>query len=370
MGTFANPKIPSFEGQELFQGHLVHPSRWPADLDITGKRVAVLGNGSTGVQMLSPIAAQADQVFVFQRTPQWISPRPKYGKPVEPEIRWLLDNFPGYWNWSRYMATAVLFDTHGLLLVDDEWKAQGGQVNPMNDKLRGDLVEYIKAQTQGRQDLIDRLIPDYAPFSRRAIIDNGWYQALVRDNVELVTDPIARLTPTGIETADGSLREVDVIVTATGFEVAKYLWPAQYVGRGGLNVHDFWSTDGARAYLGMMVPEFPNMFMVYGPNSQGVSGGTALPVWYVIWSSYVAKCLIGMLEQGASTIEVNFDAYERYNAALDKESQNLLIMHEEGAPEKNYYVNEFGRLQVNQPWTTPEFHRMCITVDWDDIQLS
>ncbi len=96
--------------------------------------------------------------------------------PVEPEVRWLLDNFPGYWNWWRYMAIAALFQTHRFLVADEEWKAQGGHVNPLNDKMRDDLTLYIKAQTDGRQDLIDKLIPDYAPFSRRPVVDNGWYQ--------------------------------------------------------------------------------------------------------------------------------------------------------------------------------------------------
>ena len=370
VGTFANPKFPKFQAQETFDGKIVHPARWPDDLDLTGKRVAVIGNGSTGVQLLSPIAAAADQVVVFQRTPQWISPRDRYGKAVEPEIRWLLDNFPGYWNWWHYMAIAGLFQTHRLLILDEEWKAQGGKVNPANDKMRDDLTAYITAQTNGRQDLIDKLIPDYAPFSRRAVVDNGWYRALTRDNVELVTTDIARLTPDGIETADGSVHEVDVIVTATGFDVIKYLWPADYVGVDGLNLHEFWSKDGPRAYLGMMVPNFPNMFTIYGPNSQAVSGGSALPSWYVIWSAYAAQCIVRAIEHGKSTVEVKTEAYERYNEALDEESKNLLIMKEEGAPEKNYYVNEFGRLQVNVPWYGPEYHRMCTEIDWEDIEIS
>ncbi len=111
VGTFNNPKHPSFEGQETFRGQILHPARWPADFDAKGKRVAILGNGSTGVQLVAPIAEDAEQVFVFQRTPQWISPRVGYGKAVEPEIRWLLDHFPGYWNWWRYMAIAALFQT-------------------------------------------------------------------------------------------------------------------------------------------------------------------------------------------------------------------------------------------------------------------
>lgn len=370
LGTFTNPKLPQFEGREDFRGTIVHPSRWPHDLDITGKRVAVIGNGSTGVQLLAPIAEKAAQVHVFQRTPQWISPRDKYGAAIEPETRWLLDNFPGYWNWARYTSVAALFATHGFLIPDEEWQAGGGTFNPMNDKLRDDLTAYITAQTGGRPDLLDRLIPDYAPFSRRPVVDNGWYRALTRDNVELVTESVARLTGTGIETADGTARDVDVIVAATGFDVVKYLWPARYTGKDGIDVHDFWAADGPRAYLGMMIPNFPNMFVLYGPNSQPLSGGTSLPMWYAIWASYVGQLVVRMLEDGASRVEVTPDAYERYNKALDAEASKLLLLQDYGAPEKNYYVNDSGRLQVNAPWYGPDFHRMCTRVDWDDLDLA
>jgi 4-hydroxyacetophenone monooxygenase len=276
VGTFLNPKRPHFDGEETFEGQILHPARWPEDYDATGKRVAIIGNGSTGVQMLGAIAGDAEQVYVFQRTPQWISPRPNYGKAMEPEVHWLMDNFPGYWNWSRYMASAMLFETHDLLVPDDEWQAQGGGVNRLQDELRENLLAYIEAETGGRKDLIDRLIPDYPPYARRAVVDNGWYRALTRSNVELVTDGIARFTPKGIETVDERVREVDTIVTATGFEVAKYLAPTQFKGRGGLDLHEFWAADGPRAYMSMMVPSFPNFFTLYGPNSQPVSGGKML----------------------------------------------------------------------------------------------
>ncbi len=370
LGTFNNPLFPKFEGMETFQGQIIHPARWPENVDLKGKRVAVIGNGSTGVQMVYTISDEASHVDVYQRTPQWISPRAGYGKPVEPEIRWLLDNFSGYWNWWRYMAIAALFGTHGFIIPDEEWKAKGGKFNPMNDKLRDDLTAYIKAQTGGRQDLIDRLIPDYAPFSRRPVVDNQWYEALTRDHVELVADPIVRLTPTGIETADGTVREVDIIITATGFDIIKYLCPMKTYGKGGLDVQDFWSTDGPRAYLSMMVPNFPNMFMLYGPNSQPLSGGTGLPIWYVVWSAYAAKCMVTAIEAGKSRVEVKLDAYERYNKALDIEASKLLLLQEEGAPDKNYYINEFGRMQVNAPWYGPEYHRLCTQIDWDDLVIS
>jgi 4-hydroxyacetophenone monooxygenase len=371
-GLFANPRIPQFEGRDSFAGRIVHPSAWPADLDLTGKRVAVIGNGSTGVQILGTIARTAGQVHVFQRTPQWISPREKYGQPLEPEIVWLLKNFPGYWNWWRYMQTAGLFETHAFLLSDPEWQAQGGKVNPRSDALRDFLTHYIKTETGGREDLIARLTPDYAPFSRRPVVDNGWYRALTRDNVELVTDDIARFTPRGIETADGTLREVDVIVTATGFDIVKFLWPARYAGKNGRDLHDMWNAaDGPRAYLGMMVPEFPNFFMIYGPNSQPLSGGTSLHSWYAVWAGYAAQCIARMVEQGKSRVEVKREAYERYNAALDEAGAELILMKKEGGVEKNYYVNnEHGHLQVSAPWLSQDFHRMCAHIDWDDLEIS
>jgi 4-hydroxyacetophenone monooxygenase len=245
-------------------------------------------------------------------------------------------------------------------------------VNPKSDNLRNFLTQYIKTETGGREDLVARLIPDYAPFSRRPVVDNGWYRALTRDNVELVTDNIARFTPRGIETTDGKLREVDVIITATGFDVVKYLWPARYAGKNGRDLHDMWSAaDGPRAYLGMMVPDFPNFFMIYGPNSQPLSGGTGLHAWYVVWASYVAQCIVRMIEQGKSRVEVKREAYDRYNAALDDAGANLIQMKKEGGVEKNYYVNnEHGHLQVSAPWLSPEFHRMCANVDWNDLEIS
>ena len=340
-GVFANARIPDFKGKETFDGLIVHPSRWPAGLDLTGKRVAVIGNGSTGVQLLGAIARDAEHVSVFQRTPQWISPRDKYGQPMDAEISWLVANLPGYWNWWRYMATAALFGIHSFQIPDAEWQAGGGKVNPMNDALRDTLTKYIHSQTGGRQDLIDRLTPDYAPFSRRPVVDNGWYRALTRDNVELVCEDIARLTPHGIETTDGKQRDIDVIVSATGFDIVKYLWPARYIGRGGQDLHDLWSAgDGPRAYLGMMMPGFPNMFMLYGPNSQPLSGGTGLPQWYAVWAAYAAQCIMRLLKEGKSAVDVTPEAFSSYNVALDKESEQLIQMKPEGGVEKNYYVNQ------------------------------
>jgi len=370
VGAFANPWFGDFEGREDFEGEILHPSRWPDSVDLDGKRIAIIGNGSTGVQLVKPLSAAASQLTVFSRTAQWITPRAKYGEPVEPEVQWLLDNFPGYWNWWRYMAIAALFKTHDLVTRDPEWQAKGGIWSQANDELRAFLTNYIVEQTDGDEEMIAKLTPDHAPFSRRLVVDNGWYAAFREQRARLVTESIDRFTPTGITTADGEEHEFDIIVTATGFEVGTYLAPATYLGRDGIDIHDEWATDGPRAYLSMLAPQFPNMFMVYGPNSQPLSGGTGLPQWFVLWASYIAKCLMGMLDADARTVEVTQDAHDRYNVALDEEASKLLLLNDShGAPGKNYYVNEHGRLQVNAPWYGPEFHRLCTFVNWDDIEL-
>jgi 4-hydroxyacetophenone monooxygenase len=371
VGVFANPKFVDFPGAQDFGGTIVHPTQWGnGGYDAKGKTVAVIGNGSTGVQLVAPIAREAKQVYVYQRTAQWISPRPKYGSPIEPELRWILDTMPTYWNWQRYTATSALFASHELMVPDPEWQAKGGFVNEKNDNLRVILSAYIKSQVGDRPDLIEKLAPDYAPMTRRPVVDNGWYAALTRENVELVTDNIERFTATGIETDDGTVRDVDYIITATGFEVIKFLWPAEYFGVGGKNLHDFWSTDGPRAYLSLMVPEFPNMFMLYGPNSQPVSGGTSLPSWYQIWSGYIGQTLTKMILEGKSQVQVTHEAHNRYNEALDAEAKGLVLLQDAASVKKNYYVNEYGRMQVNAPFESPYFHEMSSTPNWDDLELA
>ena len=193
---------------------------------------------------------------------------------------------------------------------------------------------------------------------RRPIVDNGWYRALTRDNVELITDDIVRFFDGGIETADGRLHELDVVVSATGFDIVKYLWPAEYYGREGLNLHEKWEEESPMAYVGMLVPGFPNLFTLYGPNSQPVSGGVALPAWYQMWAGFIARCLVRMIEENLSTVEVTEEAFRHYNDRLVEESQKLIMVTEEASAKKNYYVNANGRMQVNAPWETHEYYRM------------
>lgn len=369
-GLFSTPRIPDIPGADVFGGTIVHPTQWTSEHDVRGKRVAVVGNGSTGVQLLAPVAEEALCVYAFQRTPQWISPRANYGRAVEPEVRWLLDNMPGYWNWCRYTSAIGLFTWHEDFLVPDpEWERQGGRITKKSEELREFLIAYIREQVGDRPDLIERLVPDYAPMLRRPVVDNGWYRALTRDNVELVDTRIARLTPKGIETVDGKHRDVDLIVFATGYDVVKYLWPAEYRGRGGRSLRELWGDD-PRAYLGMLVPHFPNLFMLYGPNSQPVSGGISLPSWFQIWAAYVGQCLVAMFAGGHSAVSVTESAFEEFNKRLDAEASGMAFVTDKRSAERNYYLNSSGRLQVNTPFETADLYAMQKAPDFDDLAFS
>jgi len=369
-GLFSTPKLPEVPGLEDFEGTVIHPTEWPEDLDLAGKRVAVVGNGSTGVQLLAPVAREAAHVSVFQRTPQWISPRENYGRVVEPEVQWLYDKVPGYRNWARYTSIIGLMTWHEDFLVPDaEWERQGGHITQKSEELGSFLTGYIREQVGDRPELIEKLLPNYAPMVRRPVVDNGWYRALTRDNVELVTDGIARLTPGGIETVDGTQRDLDVIVFATGYDVVKYLWPATYQGASGRDLHDFWSDD-PRAYHGMMVPDFPNLFMLYGPNSQPVSGGVSLPSWFQIWSAYIAQCLCLLFEGDHAAVAVRKSAFEAFNERLDAESSRMAFVTDKGSVERNYYLNETGRMQVNTPFETADLYAMQKAPDPEELEFS
>ena len=369
-GLFSKPKLPDVPGVEDFQGTILHPTQWTPEQDVQGKRVAVVGNGSSGVQLVAPVAEEASHVSVFQRTPQWIAPRPNYGKKVEPEIQWLFENLPGYWNWARYTSIIGLMTWHeDFLTPDPDWEAKGGYITQKSEELREFMVGYIQGQIGDRSDLLEQLIPDYAPMLRRPVVDNDWYRALTRDNVDLVTSSIERLTSNGIQTRDGEHHDADVIVFATGFEVDQFLWPAEYQGQGGVDLREYWAPESPRAYLGMMVPRFPNFFIMYGPNSQPVSGGISLLSWFQIWAAYIAQCLQVLFEEGHAQVSVSEEAFQRYNEKTDAAGSELAFVKDTRSVEKNYYVDSAGRLLVNTPYETAELYAMLNTPSRDELEF-
>lgn len=344
-GLFNAPNIPDIEGIEDFGGPIFHTTQWPHDYDYAGKQVGIIGVGSTGAQLMPALARTAAKVSVFQRSPHWVSRMDNYRDPVPDDFQWLMDNVPHYWNWHNFNVFYTLFSDDGALQqIDPDWQAQGGKINRKNDALRETIRANILAEFPDDPDFAAKLMPEWPPFAKRLVVDNGWFDALKKPNVDLVTDSIECITPTGIRTRDGQDHDLDMIVLAGGFKAERYLWPVAYTGRNGVTLEQAWSKDGARSYVGVTMPDFPNMFIIYGPNMQARSGG--LFAWLELWARYALDCIVKMIETGHRTMECKREVFEDYNAKLDA-AQDSCIWGMDGV--KSYYVNEQGRQIVNNP---------------------
>jgi 4-hydroxyacetophenone monooxygenase len=368
-GLFSKPKRFDAPGAGDFTGTVIHTAECTGSERFDGLDVAVIGNGSTGVQMLSAVHRDAKSLDVYQRTPQWLSTKEHYGEPIPAETRWLFDTMPYYWNWHCYSVAVGRIYMQLTQEPDLDWQAQGGLVCEANDNLRATLTAYIKSQLKRKPELADKLVPTYPPMARRLVVDNNWLATIDQDNVSLITEPIDRLTPAGIRTTDGTERRYDVILTATGFEVEKYLWPAQYTGLGGACLEDAWedpASQGPRAYLSITVPDFPNLYIMYGPNSQSRAG--SLVVSFELWAQYIARGIVYQLEGGHQTVVVREEVFNEYNKRLDDAAAVLIWSHPE-AKDRNYYVNPYGRQQVNAPWRLPDYHALYASFDPDDYHI-
>ncbi|CAK7200305.1 hypothetical protein SEUCBS139899_002996 [Sporothrix eucalyptigena] len=361
-GLFSTPNLPDIPGLSEYKGNVFHTANWDHNVQYEGKKVALLGTGSTGTQLASAVAAKADTLTVYQRTPNWIMNMEGYRATIDDSVRYIFDNMPYYWNWFCYSAHATTQQLQYMQTYDREWQAKGGIINERNDLVRKALIQYIEKKTEGIPGLKEKLIPEYAPLVRRLVVDNGFYDTLRRDNVDLVTDKIKTFTPTGIQTEDGVERPVDVVVLGTGFKTSKYFWPCEYVGRNGVVMEDLWKKDGPRSYLGMTIPGFPNFFILYGPNHQPRSG--AFYSWGEIWMRYIGQCIVNLIENNHRAMDVKKDVFDEYQARLDEAGKSL-IWESKGS---SYYVNELGRQSVNTPWHTADYHRMASAPNFDDFE--
>src|SRR5215211_5460318 len=266
VGQLNRPQLPSIEGRESFAGPSFHSAQWDHGVDLTGKRVGVIGTGCSSAQFTPIIAEQVAELEIFQRTPNWFFPMPQYHDPVPEAFQWALQHIPYYRQLYRFWLFWRSAETlRPMAEVDPAWPHQDRSVSELNDMLRVMLTEAIEAQYIDHPELLDKALPKYPPASKRIIVDNGaWSQALKRDNVTLTTVDIERITPDGAVTVDGHLHRFDVLIYATGFQPSRFLMPMKVVGRGGVDLHSSWDGD-ARAYLGITIPRFPNFYVLYGP---------------------------------------------------------------------------------------------------------
>lgn len=366
VGMVNRPAIPALTGLDSFAGPAMHTAQWRNEVDLTGKRVAVIGTGASAMQLVPAIADDAQRVTIFQRSKQWALPHPRYHDEVSDATRYLMDHVPFYLAWYRLRAFWNFTDRlHSALQIDPNWAHPEQSINEVNERHRAFLTEYVKRQLGPRQDLLEACLPEYPPYGKRPLIDNGWYTTICRDDVDLVTDPIAEVRPSSVVTADGTEYEADVLVLATGFKTLKFLWPMEIHGKSGTTLSEVWGPDDARAYLGITVPDFPNFFILNGPNTNAGHGGSAIhPTEFQV--RYIMQALGEMISGDLASTEVKRDVFEAYQEELDAALAKCIWVH---PGMTTYYRNGSGRVVTASPWKYVDYWSRTRHFELDEYEV-
>ncbi|MGW5312206.1 flavin-containing monooxygenase [Nocardia thailandica] len=296
-GVLHHPFTPGIPGLDTFTGSVVHTARWDDTVRTEGRRVAVVGSGSTGVQIVSALQPAAQRLVQFTRTPQWVLWAPM-GLPQARAIGALLGAAPALHHRvydGMLWASGILAD----IVLRPTWRRRAVQRYARLS---------LRAQVRDR-DLRERLTPDYEPLCKRQVVSGTYYKAIAADNAELVTEAITEITPTGIRTADGRHHDVDVIVFATGFHPHNYMRPMDLRGRDGVHIDEAWA-GGPRAYRMTAIPGFPNLFTVLGPNSP--TGSISLQYSSELTARYITRWLERFRDGEIDTVEVTEEATDRF----------------------------------------------------------
>ncbi|GAB3321981.1 flavin-containing monooxygenase [Haliea atlantica] len=365
VGQLNRPKFPDIPGLDGFQGEVVHSGAWPKGLSLDGQRVAVIGSGASAFQIIPEMAKTSSKLTVFQRSPAWMFPNPGYHTPVGEGQKWALRKLPFYSKWYRFWLFYTSVEgVYDKTLMDPSWQ-RSDSVSAANDEMRQALTAWIESQVQDPA-LLKKVLPTYPPFGKRILQDNGTYlEALQKDNVELVTEGIVSIEPNAVRTADGRLHEVDAIVCATGFHADRFLFPMKIVGRGGVELSDQWGETNGRAYLGITVPNFPNLFCIYGPNTNLVVAGS---IAHNCESqvTYILRCIELLLREGQHTVECRQEIHDAYNERVDAVNAGTAW----GAPQvENWYKNDAGRVTANLPFRIIDYWKMTHRLHPEDYVI-
>ncbi|MFP1153661.1 flavin-containing monooxygenase [Mycobacterium sherrisii] len=363
-GYLNRPRWPDVKGRDTFAGTSIHSALWDSSLDLTGKKVAVIGAGCTAVQIVDACVDQVEHLTVFQRQPHWVAPRKRLTDEVPAFRRYLGRHLPYYAKWHRlksYWGTAD--NNYPIILQDPDWNKEHLSISPANDVLLKMCLRYIEDTFGKDTELAKKVTPDFAPYGKRIIRDpGGYYAALTRDHVDVEDTEPAEVNPKGIVTQDGRQIDLDVIIYATGYYL-DFLSTVDIRGRGGTKLAEEWG-DNPRAYRGGTVPGFPNLFIMSAPNySPGHGAGANFSM--EVLAHYIIECLQLMALRGAATIEVTQQAYEDYVAAIDEAMLGTVWCHTPNA--HTYYRSGSGRVVVATPYRLVDVwhqHRAPIEKDF------
>ena len=365
-GQLNRPRLPDIPGREKFAGIAFHSARWAHEQDLRGKRIGVIGTGASAFQFVPEIAREAEQVTVFQRTPPWILPTPEYHDHIPDGKHWLLNHLPFYGKWYRFWV----FHSAGEGLLDSvrrdpEWR-HPRSISAENEEVTQLLEEFVREQLPDRPDLVRACIPEYPLGAKRGLRDNGaWLQALRRENVQLVTTPIEAIGTHGIRTQDGQDFDFDVLIYGTGFKASDFFFPMEIRGRQGKTLEAHWQGD-PRAYLGITIPGFPNLFVLYGPNTNIVINAS-ITFFSECEVRYVMGCIRMLLARGQSAMDCRQAVHDAYNDWIDQGNAQMAW----GTPGvSTWYKNAAGRVTQNWPYSMLEFWQQTKSPREADYQFT
>jgi len=367
VGQLNRPNVPELPGADTFAGPSFHSARWDHDVDLAGRRVAMIGAGASGFQIAPTIAPEVAHLTVFQRTAQWMFPNPNYHATVGPGVRWALRHLPFYGRWYRFLIFWPGCDK-GLeaARVDPAYPDQQRAVSETNEFIRQMFTDWIVGQVGDDQELIAKVVPDYPATGKRTLQDNGaWLGALTRENVDLVRTPIDHIEPDAVVTVDGGRYPADVLVYATGFQATRVLAPMAIAGRDGVDLRDLWGERPA-AYLGITVPGFPNFFCMYGPGTNLAHGGSLI-FHSECQMRYIARCVDALIVGGHRTMEPRQDRYDDWHERSQAEMRGLVWS--QPSIEHSFFKNSAGEIHVLSPWRIVDYWTWTKEPDLADFEF-
>ena len=351
LGQLNRPVVPDIPGRESFDGPTFHSARWDHSIKTAGKRVAVIGSAASAVQIIPEIVKDAKHVVVFQRTPNWVVPR--LDRPITDEEKALAMTEPHVAGMQRDL---IWQNADFLFWQAFSWTEVGRAA--YTRVALNHLAEQVPDP-----ELRKKLTPDYPIGCKRILFADDYYPALMQPNVTLETGAIVRITPRGIETKGGAKHDVDVIVYATGFETTGWQWSVDVVGKDGVHLREAWA-DMPQAYLGITTANFPNLFILYGPNTN--LGHNSITFMLERQVEYVVKAVSAMQARNLAAIEVTKPAQDRFNRELQTALGKTTWADQHC---RSWYKNAKGHITQNWGSHTRDYAKATEQVKWDDYAV-
>ncbi len=350
VGQLHHPSTPDITNASAFLGDRWHSAKWDHSVSLKGKRVGVIGNAASAVQFIPEIAKETKQLYIFQRSANWMLP--KQDRAYKEWEKKLVSRFP--FLLKAYRMRIWLLGGAFFFLMK---KGHAGIRKVYQKK----SIQFIKKYIKDGQK-INALIPLFPLGAKRVLFSDTYYPALARENVHLITHPIQSILPKGIQTSDQTIDDLDVLIYATGFKTNPFLWNLEIKGKGGKRIKEHWN-DGPKNYLGIAVDQFPNLFLMYGPNTN--LGHNSIILMSEAQATYIATCIHTMQSKKWKSLDIKKEAIDEYHQSTQDRLNNMIWE----TVENSWYKSDNGNIPNNYPGRTMEYIRVTKKVNFDHFDI-